>query len=39
MENKVYLGKKARQILRKGVNILADPVAATLGPKAVKGGK
>jgi len=33
MENKVYHGKKARQILRKGVNTLADAVAATLGPK------
>jgi len=33
MENKVYKGREAREILREGVNILADTVASTLGPK------
>ena len=33
MENKVYHGRKARKIIIKGVNILADAVAATLGPR------
>lgn len=33
MENKVYRGREARKILVEGVNILADTVAATIGPK------
>jgi len=33
MSKKVYHGQEAREKLREGVNILADSVAATIGPR------
>lgn len=33
MNNEVKFGSKAREVLRSGMNILADAVGSTLGPR------